>query len=87
MPYKIELTPQADKDFLSLDKSVAQHIANRLDWLSRNAESIIHIPLKGPFKGAFKLRAGDWRTVYSVDREMQLITVYAVRHRSEVYKI
>lgn len=86
MPYTIELTPRAEKDFLLLDKPVAQHAANRIDWLSQNAETIIHIPLKGQFKDVFKLRIGDWRTLYSLNRESQIITIYAVRHRSEICK-
>ncbi|MGQ9571511.1 MAG: type II toxin-antitoxin system RelE family toxin [Thermodesulfovibrionales bacterium] len=32
------------------------------------------------------MRVGDWRVVYSFENSTQIITVFAVRHRSEVYK-
>jgi mRNA interferase RelE/StbE len=70
-----------------LDKTIAQHIANKIDWLSQSIESIIPAPLKGKFKGKYKLKVGDWRVIYSFEHSSQIITIYAVRHRREVYKI
>ena len=86
MSYKVEFTLQAEEDLSRLDKTIAQNIAHKIDWLSQNIENIIPAPLKGKFKGKYKLRIGDWRIVYSFENLTQLITVYAVRHRSEVYK-
>ncbi|MBF0567429.1 MAG: type II toxin-antitoxin system RelE/ParE family toxin [Nitrospirae bacterium] len=69
-----------------IDKSVAQNIADKIFWLSENVEFTLHVPLKGQFKGKYKLRIGNWRVVYSLEHSQQSITIYAVRHRSEVYK-
>lgn len=85
MAYKIEFTPQAEEDLARLDKTVAQNISHKIDWLSHNIEPIIPAPLKGKLKGKFKLRVGDWRIIYSIEHASQAITIYAVRHRSEVY--
>lgn len=87
MAYSVELTPQAEEDFKRLDKSIARHIASKIDWLSQNIESILSAPLKGSFKGKYKLRVGDWRIIYAFEHSSQIITIYAVRHRREVYKI
>ena len=86
MRYTIELTPFAEKEFAALDKIAAQHIAHRIDWLAQNAETVIHTPLKGQFKGMYRLRSGDWRAVYSIDHQAYLITIFSIRHRSQVYK-
>ena len=86
MSYKVEFTLQAEEDLSRLDKTIAQNIAHKIDWLSQNIENIAPAPLKGKFKGRYKLRVGDWRVVYSFENLTQIITVYAVRHRSEVYK-
>ena len=86
MTFAIKFTPQAEEDLSRLDKTIAQNIANKIDWLSQSIESIIPAPLKGQFKGKYKLRVGDWRVVYSFEHSYQLITIYAVRHRREVYK-
>ena len=87
MTYSVEFTLQAEEDMASLDKTIAQNIANKIDWLSQGIESIIPAPLKGKFKGKYKLRVGDWRVIYSFEHSSQIITIYAVRHRREVYKI
>ena len=36
--------------------------------------------------GRFRVRAGDWRAVYSVDREAPLLTVHRVGHRRDIYR-
>jgi mRNA interferase RelE/StbE len=87
MTYSVEFTLQAEEDMVRLDKTIAQHIADKIDWLSQNIDNIFPAPLKGKFKGKYKLRVGDWRVIYSFEHSSQIITVYAVRHRSEVYKI
>jgi len=35
---------------------------------------------------AFRLRAGDWRVVYRVDREVEILNVVRVAPRGKVYK-
>ncbi len=87
MTFAIKFTPQAEDDLSRIDKTIARSISNKIDWLSNNIENIIPAPLKGKFKGKFKLRVSDWRVVYSFENSTQTITVYAVRHRSEVYNI
>ncbi|NWF76321.1 MAG: type II toxin-antitoxin system RelE/ParE family toxin [Nitrospirae bacterium] len=87
MSYKVEFTTQAEEDISRLDKTIAQNIANKIDWLSQNIENINPAPLRGKFKDKYKLRVGDWRVIYSIEHASHIITIYAVRRRSEVYKI
>ena len=57
----------------------------------------LHAIAEGPFgqhagaermKGgvAFRLRQGDWRAIYRVDRATQQVIVDTVGHRREVYR-
>jgi mRNA interferase RelE/StbE len=85
MPYRVEFTPGADGDLSRLDTPVAQRVLRRLDWLAENAESARHGALVGQLQGLFKIRVGDYRAVYSLDRESRRIIVQAVGHRSEIY--
>jgi mRNA interferase RelE/StbE len=87
MTYSVEFTPQAEEDLSRIDKPIARNIANKIEWLSQNIENINPAPLKGKFKGKYKLRVSDWRIVYSFEHSSRVITIYAIRHRSEVYKI
>ncbi len=84
--YKVEFTQQAEKDLLALEKSVAHRIAEKITFLSENIIRIIPAGLSGRFKGKHKLRVGDWRVVYGTNHSEETITIFAVDHRSRIYK-
>ncbi len=85
-PYSLELTDEAQDTLQGLDKTVAATIEKRLDRLANNATTILHIPLKRDLRGLYKLRIGDYRAIYRLEREIRLIVVEAIGHRREVYK-
>jgi mRNA interferase RelE/StbE len=82
---RIEWTEGAIKDLEKLDKPIARRIVRRLTWVSNNFQSIVPEPLGGPLRGAFRLRIGDWRAVYTV--EGKAIVIQFIGHRSEIYKV
>ena len=41
--------------------------------------------LAGRLRGLLRLRVGDYRALYTLDRENRRIIVRAVGHRSDVY--
>lgn len=84
--YKVEFTLRAEEDLSRIDRTIAKRIADKIEWLRQNIEYIIKEPLAGEFKGTYKLRVGDWRIIYSVEQSLQEITIYAIEHRSKVYK-
>ena len=53
MSYKVDFTLQAEEDLSRLDKTIAQNIAHKIDWLSQNIENVTPAPLKGKFKGKY----------------------------------
>ena len=60
--------------------------SRKIRWLAENFDSIKPEPLGGPLSGLYKLRVGDYRVVYSVDRDKKLLTVRLVGHRREIYE-
>lgn len=86
MPYEIELHPGARANLSRLDTAIARQVRDKLDELADNAERAQHRALTGQLRGLFRLRVGDYRVLYTVDRENRRIIVRAVRHRSEVYR-
>ena len=42
-------------------------------------------PMRGLLKNVWKLRAGDFRVIYSIEKDG--ILIHIVGHRSEVYKV
>ena len=86
MPYSIEFQAGASREFNRLDTAAARLVQNKLDELASDVDSMRHIALTGPLRGLFRLRAGDYRALYTIDRENRRIIVHAVKHRSEVYR-
>jgi len=84
--YSLEFMPEARDDLAGLDKPVARRILNKLRWLAENLDAATLEPLTGKWKGVFKLRIGDYRALYTVDRTEPRITVHLIKHRREVYK-
>ena len=87
MTYRVEFTDTAEDDLSRLDRTVAQQVLDKLRWLADNAESVRHKALTAQLKGAFVLRMGNYRAIYSCDRTDRRVIVHFVRHRSEVYRL
>ena len=86
MRYALEFEERADRDLARLDAQVSRRIRNGLDVLADRAETVSHRALTGPLRGRFRLRVGDYRIIYELDRGRRLITVLRVQHRSEAYR-
>lgn len=81
---KIEWTKDALDDLQRLDKPVGRRILNKITWLSQHFNNITPEPLSGGLAGTFKFRIGDWRVIYTVEKEV--IVIQAIGHRREIYK-
>ena len=84
--YQVVILPKALNDLSKIDKTVSRRIIEKLWWLSENIESITPLSLTGKYIDLFKLRIGDWRVIYDIDRDQKIITVHKADHRSEIYK-
>ena len=81
---EVRWTKEALSDLKNLDKTVAKRIVKKVSWFSENFDNITPETLSGEFAGALKFWVGDWRIIYKI--ENQIITIYSVGHRREVYK-
>lgn len=84
--YRVRLLDTASKDLAKLDKPVARRIVERVHWLAENLADANLEALTGEFEGLFKLRVGDYRVVYELIHEEQLIMIHAIGHRREIYR-
>ena len=86
MTCRVDFTGTAEDDLSSLDRTVAQQVLDKLNWLAENAESVQHTALTGQWKGVFRLHIGHYRALYTYNREEGRLVVHFVRHRSEIYR-
>ncbi len=84
--YKVRISDEAVDELNRLDTIVSARIFKRLEWLRVNVDSIVHLPLTGKLAGSYKLRVGDYRAIYRILRDIQIIVVQSVGHRRDVYR-
>ncbi len=84
--YEIRLLKLASQNLERLDKSIAQRIYRKLNWIAKNAESIEPKWLRRNLTGFSSLREGDYRAVYKINHDEKTILVRFIGHRSDVYK-
>lgn len=82
MVYEVEFSPRARRDFKELTRETKERIK----------EAIEGIPLKGDIKklkgfdGRFRLRVGDWRILYSLDKKERKVVISEILLRKEAYR-
>jgi mRNA interferase RelE/StbE len=72
-----------------LDAEVRRRILRRIVWLGENAPQIIHhllVNMPSELLGLCRLRVGDYRVLYWPDHGREILKVYRIQHRSEVYR-
>ena len=83
--YKVILQPSVEKDFRGLPKTVLLRILSAVESLAKEPFPAKVIKLEGADK-TFRIRVGDYRIVYEVEKTERVITVLYVRHRREIYR-
>jgi mRNA interferase RelE/StbE len=82
---KVEWEKSALDDLQKIDKPVIKRILNKISWFSQHFDNITPESLTGDMAGLFKLRVGDWRVIYTIEKDA--IIIKAVGHRREIYRL
>lgn len=82
-PYRIELTRDALRALAKLDKPVRRRIQGALDKLADDPRPAGLIALRDA-PGAFRIRVGDYRIIYTLHDDRLLIVIINVGHRRDV---
>lgn len=85
--YRIVLKTGAAKSLDRLQPKLRQRIVARLRDIAgdpgRRRPQVK--ALKGRLAGRFRLRVGDWRVIFELDREQRLLRVLTVSPREDAY--
>ena len=84
---KLKFLNSAKKEFASLEKNIQKQIKEKLLILCENEELLKNNikPLKGKYKGKYRLRVGNYRIIYEKFENELIILVIRIAHRKEVY--
>jgi len=84
--YRLRILQTATRELERLDKPVTRRIAERINWLAANLDDIRPEPYKGDLAGLYKFRVGDYRVIYQILHDEQVIVIHQVGHRNETYR-
>lgn len=82
--YRISIRKSAAKELEAIPKKDLRRIVKRIGALGEEPRPSGSQKLSGG--GAYRLRQGDYRIVYSIDDEEGLIDIVKIGHRREVYR-
>lgn len=88
MMYRVEATPQFEKEFKKLDKYTQRMLSS---WIEKNLDGCENPRVHGKGlsanrNGQWRYRIGDYRLICMIEDEELVILALMVGHRREVYK-
>ncbi len=85
--YELHFLTSAKKEFKKLDTTAQKTIKEKLLTLISNPEILKNNikPLKGEYKGKYRLRIKQYRVVFQVKDEELIILIVRIGHRKEVF--
>lgn len=88
MPWKVDISPVAQKQLDDLDKPVANRIVK---FLRQRIEKLddprkVGERLQGTLSEFWRYRVGDYRLVCSLEHARLVVLVLRIGHRREVYR-
>lgn len=83
--FSVILKPSTEKDLRRLASSVAARILTRIEALQDDPFPRQSIKLAGA-EQLYRLRVGQYRVIYSVDRDAMQIVVQYIRHWRDAYR-
>lgn len=85
MTYSIQFKPVVEKDLKGLSKMTLLRVFKLIIALQN--QPLPHQALKLSGAGhLYRLRVGDYRIIYEIDRAENIIIVHYIRHRKDVYR-
>lgn len=85
MPYIVEFSTSAQREFKALERALQRRIATHIDQLAQDPFPPGCKKLKGE-PDHYRIRVGDYRMIYRVERSRVTIVVVKIGHRRDVYR-
>ncbi len=84
--YRVAYLPAVIDDLRTIDHGVAQRLLDKTKWLASNVENLRHEPLAPDLPELSQYAVADWRILYFVDREDQVVNIHRISSRKELYR-
>ena len=84
--YKIVFTASAAKSLQKIPRNTAQLIREKLEQVATDPYASHPNVTKLQGRAGFRLRVGDWRVIYEIQKDNVVIIVMKIAPRGEVYR-
>ena len=84
MPFELLYHDEVKTDKAKLDEKMKERVKTALETRLTTAPHQYGEPLRKNLKGYWKLRVGDYRIVFKIEKEE--VWIFGIIHRKEVYK-
>jgi mRNA interferase RelE/StbE len=84
--YQILFVSGLDKDLKKIPKANQKRIISKVESLAENPFPSGYKALQGNLAGYYRIRSGNYRIVYSVDKEKVIILILKIGHRGSIYE-
>ncbi len=84
--YAVTFAPSARKDLEHLSASVVNRIFPQIEALAQDPRPSRCRKITGS-ENLWRIHVGEYRVIYQVFDDKQVVDVIAVRHRSQAYKL
>ena len=84
--YRVAYLPSVIEDLRTTEKGMAQRLFDKTKWLASNVENLRHEPLDQDLPGLAQYAVGDWRILYSIDREDRVVDIHRIGTRGDLYR-
>ncbi|MEK6544375.1 MAG: type II toxin-antitoxin system RelE/ParE family toxin [Elusimicrobiota bacterium] len=85
MSYRLSIKRSAEKEMDRIPSHIHKKISDRIGSLAIDPFPVGCKKLQSS-NDAFRIRIGDYRVLYTVDRANNVVEVYAAGHRRDVYR-
>lgn len=84
--YRVAYLPSVIEDLRPIEQSLAQRLFEKTKWLASNAENLRHEPVAPDLPGLSQYAVADWRILYAIDTEDQVVDIHRISTRQELYR-
>lgn len=83
--YKVILKPSVEKDLRILSREAVKRVFRRIEMLKDDPLPRQSLKLSGA-EQLYRIRVGEYRIIFGVDKKHLQVTIHHVRHRRDVYR-
>ena len=86
MPYEVEFSKRAAKDYDSLDRQTRERIDRKLEYLRATPRGADTKKLVGTKKELYRARVGTYRIIYQINDQILRVYILNIDPRDAVYR-